>query len=210
MKSIRKIIFGEIYVINRDADVQRMMKISKRLAEINITFRRFSAKCFISKGNHKSAGMRGLNASHLAIVAEAKNRNFESVLIIEDDAIFRPNFIELWEKIQSELIDLKYDIFYGYNWANCGNNAKDIKITRIQHTLCTHFWAIRACFYEKFIAITESNETINLSRAIDQLFTSTVARIYAPTYNLVGQDAGISTVTEGSHLGVRWHYGRGL
>ncbi|MGA2053333.1 MAG: hypothetical protein ABSH19_08480 [Opitutales bacterium] len=114
MKCIHGIEFGDVYVINRDEDVERMAKATRRLFEAGIPFERFPAKCFTSRGNHKWPGMRGVNASHVAIVIEAERRGLNSVLIIEDDAIFRPNFRELWEKIRPQLQALDYDIFYGY------------------------------------------------------------------------------------------------
>jgi GR25 family glycosyltransferase involved in LPS biosynthesis len=205
MKKIQEVAFGEIYVINRDEDVERLVKITKRLNEMGISFERFRAICYTAKENHEWVGMRGVNASHLAIVIEAEHRSLENVLIIEDDAIFRPNFRELWQKIQPKLNSIDYDIFYGFNWRNRNPGFKYIDITEIRRTPCAHFWAIHSRFYRRFIDTIEANERLPVAKAVDQIFTSDIAKIYAPTYNLVGQDEGTSTTMGGALRGIRWH-----
>jgi len=197
-------LFDRAYVINRDQDVARMTLATERLAKVGIPFQRFSARCFSDRGKHPCAGHRGANASHLAIVVEAKEQNLDSVLIMEDDVIFRENFCDLWSQILPALNHLKYDLFFGYNWRNRGGKPRNLRIVPIQKTLCVHFWAIHSSFFSRFITTALENEDTERPHCIDGIFTNKIARIFAPTYNLVGQDEGISLVMENVPKAIRW------
>jgi hypothetical protein len=185
------------------------MKLAEdRLAAVNIPFSRFPANLFTDRGKHRWIGMRGINASHLAVVETAKRECLSNVLIMEDDVIFRENFSDLWSRISPTLGTLSYDIFFGYNWWNTRGDMKSLRLARIKETVCTHFWAIQSRFYDTFIATVLANEALDKPACIDGIFTSQIAVMYSPTYNLVGQDEGISLVAEGSRKGVRWHADR--
>jgi hypothetical protein len=197
-------VFSRAYVINRDQDTDRRALVHKRLADVGIEFERFPAICYTERGKHRWAGMRGANASHLAIVMEAQKQKLSNVLIIEDDVMFRERFHESWSKILPKLKSLKYDIFFGYNWLNRGGQLQDIDLVFIKNTPCVHFWAIQSEFYKTFIETALSNESSPQPQCIDRIFTSTNAVILAPTYNLVGQDQGISLVMENHAREARW------
>lgn len=198
-------LFDRAFVINREQDIERMKLTKRRLDAVGIAFERFPARSFTEPGNYRWAGMRGIYASHLAIVQTAKSQNLSNVLIMEDDVIFRPRFRELWSEIVSKLDSLTYDIFFGYNWWNTQGNPKSLNILRIQTTLCTHFWVIHSRFYDAFIEIALANEAAKAPACIDGIFTAENSLLYAPTYNLVGQDEGISLVAEGMPKKIRWH-----
>ena len=197
-------LFDRAYVVNRDQDVMRMERTKGRLEKVGIPFQRFPAICFTDDGGHESAGERGNYCSHLAIVEAAQKEGLSSVLIMEDDVIFRDNFLYLWAQILPKLKLLNYDVFYGYNWWNKKGQAKSIDLAPIKSTVCTHFYAIHSRFYKKFIEITIANQKERRIRAIDGVFTTENAALFAPTYNLVGQDEGISLVKEGFAKKLRW------
>lgn len=186
--------FSHAFVINLESDRERMAALTPRLQTVGIEFERFPALQF--EGSGKREALRGLNLSHLGVVREARRRKLESVLIMEDDAVFRPDFLKLWAIILPQLQTLEYDIFYGYDWHGARSSAADLRITAIESTYCAHFWAIHSRFYDSFIGTVELNEQKETPHAIDAIFTSRDARIYAPTYNLVGQDAGVSLITK--------------
>jgi len=197
-------VFERAYVINRDQDVDRMRLAEQRLAAVGIPFERFSAKQFTEPANHRWLGTRGTNASHLGAVESAKRENLSNVLIMEDDVIFREDFNDHWPRIAPALGELGYDIFFGYNWWNTRGNARALRLRRLRETVCTHFWAIHSRFYDTFIATALANEASKRPACIDGIFTSSIAVMYAPTYNLVGQDEGVSLVSEPVHKKVRW------
>jgi GR25 family glycosyltransferase involved in LPS biosynthesis len=187
--------FSHAFVINLESDRERMAVLAPRLHNVGIEFERFQALQF--EGSGKREALRGANMSHLGVVREARRRKLENVLIMEDDAVFRPDFLKLWAIILPQLQTLDYDIFYGYSWHNTASSPAGLEITAlIAGSYCAHFWAIHSCFYDSFIESVELNEQKETPLAIDTIFTHKKDRVYAPTYNLVGQDAGISLITK--------------
>jgi len=186
--------FSHAFVINLESDHERMGVLTPRLQAVGIEFERFQALQF--EGSGKREAQRGDAFSHLEVVREARRRKLESVLIMEDDVVFRPDFLKLWAIILPQLQTLDYDIFYGYDWHSASTSAADLRITPIAGTFCSHFWAIHSCFYDTFIEAVELNDQKEAPLPVDTLFRSRKDRVYAPTYNLVGQDAGTSLITK--------------
>ena len=168
-------LIDRAYVVNRDQDVDRMARTAKRLGNVEIPFIRFSAKCFSDADGHQSAGERGNYASHLEIIETAQKEGLSNVLIMEDDVIFRDDFIDLWNQILPKFKDLEYDIFYGYNWRNKGGRADKIGLALIPSTLCTHFYVVHSRFYATFIQIARANQNTRRAHAIDGIITSKIA-----------------------------------
>lgn len=185
-------MFSHAFVINLDRNHERLASITQRLHGLGIGFERLPGVEFES--SVPRAGARGCAMSHLGAVKEARDRGFESVLILEDDAIFRPDFPDLWSRLLPQMRGLDYDIFYGYDWDSRATSPSALGITPIAKTLCSHFWAIHSRFYDAFIETVSLNDRKEKRVSIDTLFSSGHARLYAPTYNLVGQDAGFSEV----------------
>jgi GR25 family glycosyltransferase involved in LPS biosynthesis len=183
-------VFSHAFVINPPGNKERLALITQRLRDLGIEFERFPALQF--DGSSYSEALRGVNLSHLEVVKEARRRNLENILIMEDDAIFRPDFLRLWSILLPQLQTLDYDILYGYDWHNTSSSISDVRITPIAGTYCNHFWAIHSDYYDTFIESVELNEKKETPLPIDLIFTCKNARMYAPTYNLVGQDAGVS------------------
>lgn len=198
-------VFDGAYVVNRDEDTERMRRTQERLDLVGIPFSRYPAVCFTDRGKFKSAGSRGNLITQLAIVQTAREKGLESVLIMEDDVVFREDFCELWSRIAPDLASREYDLFFAYNWWNQYGDRASLALRRIQQTVCSHFWAIHSRFYEGFISTVLANNTKRRPAAIDGIFTGDRAVLYSPTYNLVGQDEGVSLVAEGSCKPVRWH-----
>lgn len=186
-------VFSHAFVINMDECHERMQSITRRLSALGIEFERFPG---IRIGHDKRQKLLGCNTTHLEIVKEAKRRNLESVLILEDDAIFRPDFLKLWSRLVPQLQKLEYDIFYGYEWHGKSTSSANITIVPVEHTYCAHFWAIHSRFYDSFIETVTLNNQREDFLAIDLIFTGKNARLYAPSYNLVGQDGGFSVLLE--------------
>jgi GR25 family glycosyltransferase involved in LPS biosynthesis len=194
-------IFSQAFVINMNGCHKRMELMAGRLKNLGIEFERFPALRYEGRGPKVAA--RGCGMSHLEVVCEAQRRGLESVLIMEDDAIFRPDFLKHWSTLQPQFEGLQYDIFYGYDWYSKWTSNRNLRIKPIVGTLCCHFWAIHCCFYDAFISKVTLSYEENPFAAIDRLFTKGTARMYAPTYNLVGQDQGRSFI-ENNWKSVRW------
>jgi GR25 family glycosyltransferase involved in LPS biosynthesis len=207
--------FDHAFVLNLDIDKDRYTLVDARLRAIGIVAERIPCKVPSEKGGFKSKGIRGCTESHEKAVKLAKERGYKNILIFEDDVIFRNNFLKLWEPLKARLSTLNYDLFYFYDWGRRDSRKRviinklfewtkrqqNIDIISIDSTLCNHAYAVNSPFYDKMLDIFAENEMIG--KVIDRLFDSTNARIYVPSYNLAGQDEGISRLT-GERKAVRW------
>lgn len=101
------------FVINLERRPDRLEKIKKEMSYIGWDFELFNA---IDLNNHK-----GCTLSHLEIINIAKSRNYESVLVIEDDCSFIPYAKSFLNKI--EKIDFNFGVI---NLAPTLNSPIDI------------------------------------------------------------------------------------
>lgn len=111
--------FDHAYVLNVDGDNDRMERVSVRLQTLNVPFDRFPASRFASRlTQNDSSHVRftkeyyACAASHAALLRLILERNHETALILEDDAVFRDDTAELMAWISTELASEPWDIFY--------------------------------------------------------------------------------------------------
>ena len=208
-------IFDHAFVLNLDIDKDRYTLVDSKLRAIGIVAERISGAFPLEKGPFKSKGARGCTESHERAVKIAKERGYKSILIFEDDVIFRNNFLKLWAPLKTKLSSLDYDLFYFYDWGRCDSGKggivndlfdwtkrqRNIDILSIKSTLCTHAYAVNSCFYDKMLTIFAENGGVG--KTVDRLFDAANARIYAPSINLAGQEGGVSRIT-GQKKAVRW------
>ena len=97
--------FSEIpkYVINLERRSDRLESITNEMNYIGWEFELFNA---VDTNSHV-----GCSLSHIEILKIAKERNYESVLIIEDDCKVMPYAKSLLSKIEKETVDLEFAIF---------------------------------------------------------------------------------------------------
>ena len=96
--------FSEIpkYVINLERRSDRLESITNEMNYIGWEFELFNA---VDTNSHV-----GCSLSHIEILKIAKERNYESVLIIEDDCKVMPYAKSLLSKIEEETVDLEFAI----------------------------------------------------------------------------------------------------
>jgi hypothetical protein len=182
--------FDKSFLINLDDDAKELAISMERLAQQNIQVERIPGVAADAKGCYRTLASRGCVASHRRAVELAKERGYQSVLIFEDDIVFRRDFQFLWAKIERDFDKIEYDLFYFYRWRKIAWKPWGIRIVPIEKTLCTHAYAVHSRFYDKALGLYARNESVGTPA--DQLFDASNARIYAPTYNLIGQDEGFS------------------
>lgn len=113
-----------IYVINMDKDIERLNNIKKECNKNNIKFERFPGidanKLSIKEKNKYvtnfcqkfcTNGMIGCGMSHIKIYEDVIKKNYNNVLILEDDVYFIKNFKKKLNTILEEL-PKDYDILY--------------------------------------------------------------------------------------------------
>lgn len=95
----------KIYLINLERRTDKFEKISNKLNELKINFKKINAIDgsniqirdewiqYLEKGSKiSSPGAYGCLLSHLQIFKDAKQNNYKNILILEDDIIFHKNF----------------------------------------------------------------------------------------------------------------------
>jgi catechol 2,3-dioxygenase-like lactoylglutathione lyase family enzyme len=100
--------FDGIFCLNLDSDTERWAQARQRHEHLNIGWQveRFSAVA--TPENHH----RGNAMSFRLMVAEARRRDYEHVLILEDDAVFIDSTVAVMEAAGAELADIKWDVCY--------------------------------------------------------------------------------------------------
>ena len=113
-----------IYVINMDKDTHRLNNIYKECNKNNIKFERFTgidaSKLSIQEKNkyvtkfcqqYCTNNMIGCGLSHIKIYEDVIKKNYNNVLILEDDVYFIKNFHKNLNEVLEEL-PKDYDILY--------------------------------------------------------------------------------------------------
>lgn len=138
---------------------------------------------------YESAGRYALAVTKRLAVREARRRKAPAVLLLEDDAVFHPNFSRLVQSV--ELPDDWGIFFFGCahsrppEWV--GN-----RVVRVNYAIDNHAVAIRADCYERVMDVWNRKGKSNpgVARASDQFLATLAGEI--PTYacypNLVWQD----------------------
>jgi Glycosyl transferase family 2 len=100
--------FDGIFCLNLDGATERWAESRRRHERLNIAWQveRFSAVA--TPENHH----RGTTVSFRQMIAEARRRGYEHVLILEDDAIFIDDAMALMKAAAAELPRLEWDLCY--------------------------------------------------------------------------------------------------
>ena len=184
--------FNQIYVINLDSRQDRMAIAEKQLKNANVSnYKRFSAikvepedlfqyatisyDRFEKKYSKYILGSLGCKLSHLEIIKEAQEKDYDRILILEDDILIDENINVIFEKATSQLKE--WDMFYlGGNYQYGGYYANGNKwyqeafsdnIQKLQGAMC-------ACSYglSKNIYSTILNNAFQSGQEIDIFYYS--------------------------------------
>ncbi|WP_396127421.1 glycosyltransferase family 25 protein [Acidicapsa acidisoli] len=110
--------FQQIYVINLPSRHDRRREMAEQLNAIGLSFdtpcvRLFEAVRPQEPEGFPSIGSRGCFLSHLGILRHARDRQFERILIFEDDLNFAPDFNTRIGNVVAELEKTDWSLFYG-------------------------------------------------------------------------------------------------
>ena len=137
---------------------------------------------------YESKGRYALALTKRLAVREAKRRGAPSILLLEDDAVFHPNFLRLLEAV--ELPD-DWGIFY----FGCAHSRKPewagSRVVKVDFAVDNHAVAIRAEHYDRVLEVLDRRGKANpgVARASDQFLGSLAKEIpcYAAYPNLAWQ-----------------------
>jgi GR25 family glycosyltransferase involved in LPS biosynthesis len=187
--------FDHAFVINLPDEIQRLAETRRELTRHDIPFETLRGVEIHSYFSDKKNGDLGCMLAHLHAVREARRRGYESILIVEDDLVLLPDFRDLWNDVIPQMPGLRYDLFYFYDWMTPKPLARPIRVHSIATCVCTHFYVVHRCFYDKFSALVEAQLSAEAPNALDRLFHAPEVNVVATTYNLAGQRPARSRIT---------------
>lgn len=122
MQNLKDISINKIYVINMEKDIKRKNDTLKSFEKYNIPSLSINNNYEIKKAEDwtkktapksfrgpSNGGAYGCCVSHLKCIDDAIEKNYDSILIMEDDIMYHKNFIEEWNSIS---IPYDWNILY--------------------------------------------------------------------------------------------------
>lgn len=140
----------------------------------------------------------------ITAIETAKDAGWRSVIVFEDDVVFRPGFTRRWAQVEREVRSTEWDVLTLYRWY-----ASDIVVERplartrlvpISSTLATHAVAVRASGYSAVLA--SIGEVLRDARPVDHFNNRLVqagGRVVATSHNLAGQSSSLNDSTMGNY-----------
>ncbi len=110
--------FAKTYVINLASRADRRAEMSKQLQRIGLQLQSERVALFeairpFSAGGFPTLGAHGCFMSHLGVLRTARDEGLESVLILEDDLNFSPDFMHRMPALSEQLVQQPWAFFYG-------------------------------------------------------------------------------------------------
>lgn len=190
-------LFDKVFIINLDRRGDRMLEAKAEMEKIGVKdYERVSAVDGQKlTGNFKVAiGHVGCSLSHLNVVKLAKERGYKNYVVFEDDAVFHPQFQELFDKFYPEVPQDWDLLFFG------GSHVKGFtKITnnviKMNGSYTTHAMIVKDTLYDRLIDIwNRLHGTAEVDVALSKLQKE--FKCYSFTPALAWQRAGHSDILE--------------
>jgi glycosyl transferase family 25 len=192
--------FDKIYCINLDRRKDRWDTVKTQFQKHNIEVLRFNAidGKNLNPNPYLSPGALGCLMSHLSILKDAYENDFDKILITEDDVEFCDDlnlkFFEYEKKLP------KWDILYfGANHALCNpyESNPPIKISeniyKVKHAYALHSYSVNKSCYEKLIeCISKMDAPIDV--IISRIQKELDVYLFRP--HLAWQSSGYSDIME--------------
>lgn len=110
--------FDRVYIINLKSRADRREEMADQLARIGLSFNSPNVQLWEASrpaeaAGFTSVGTHGCFMSHLRVLRDARDRGLKSVLILEDDFNFSPDFLTLMPQVQRQLSRSVWGMFYG-------------------------------------------------------------------------------------------------
>jgi hypothetical protein len=188
---------NKAFVINLDADQENFDEVSKQLLFHKIESERFSAI-------HHLHGFVGCALSHLTLVEYAKKQHWPSIMIVEDDCLFRDNmkewpFIKEFLETQSE----DWDLFIGgttylqpVQWKLDHKKvlSRGVDIVQCRDVHATHFIIYHQRSYESVLGWYDLSVSLEKRPPIDVFIQQCYLRTWVPTPFIAWQKPRYSRV----------------
>lgn len=191
--------FDAIFCINLDTQTERWSRACNRFDRIGIRHRVHRVPAVETPESHHS----GCALSHRLIIDHAKKRGYESVLVIEDDALFLDGGSRLLQQNLEELERVSWNLLYlgGHKWGERFDPApgcQHLRLLPAPSVTCTHAIAYHARVYDLLLETLPADEVemeiwLMTHRGIDQYLNKLENRyLVDPTVvsqpNILGQE----------------------
>jgi len=144
-------VFDKVYVINLDDQPENLKNMDDQLKKYNIKYSRFKAivgqdvfdtyKPSEGSWNYEHPGALGCSLSHKGVIEDAVRNNYNKILILEDDCLFRKDFNKFFNKKYQSVInhfpDWKILYFGNSQYLGWPENIKyydDFYLTKMGHS----------------------------------------------------------------------------
>jgi glycosyl transferase, family 25 len=187
-------LFDKTYLINLASRKDRLQRAKKRLGDLNITYERFEAidGKTLDSHPHLKPGEVGCYMSHLNILKDAKQNNYQSILILEDDVVFENNMLEKFYNGYKHIPDDWEIIYLGANHNQPPTRINEY-VVECNHAFTTSAMIIRGSALEKLLA-----ESRDMTKQIDVVYADLQAtkklKAYAFHPWLMYQEDGYSDI----------------
>lgn len=164
--------------INLERRPDRWQRISSRFAEHGIErVVRFSAldrnHLEIPATWNSFPGAYGCLRSHLAVVEDARQKGYSSVLVFEDDVVFESDFKTKFSNYIQQLPEDWDMLFFGAIHGRALSRITE-NIIRVKDSLSTYAYALRHTIYDEFIEINRRAPSVldENTRSLQERFNS--------------------------------------
>lgn len=187
-------LFDKTYLINMASRPDRLQRSKKRLEDLGIVYKRFEAidGKTIEHHPHLKTGEVGCYISHLNILKDAKQNNYQSILILEDDVVFENNMLEKFYSGYKHIPDDWEMIYLGANHNQPPTRINEY-VVECNHAFTTSAIIIRGSVLERLLA-----ESRNMTKQIDVVYADLQAtkklKAYAFHPWLMYQEDGYSDI----------------
>lgn len=204
----------KIFWINSKNRPDRYRNMIERLAQLNISAERFPAiyggeidwndrehSMFYQQDIKQDLnnGEKGCFLSHREIYKIIKTSDWNKVLILEDDALFMPGFLEDFESLIKQVPE--YDMLYLGQW-NYDEDVVKGETSALKEEIfkigirtvykAQRCWLTHAYIIDRSVCDTLLNNTLNLYGSVDRVLADIQEkenlRVYAIHPNLINQD----------------------
>jgi hypothetical protein len=100
--------FDAIFCLNVDSDTARWTAAHRRHEQLGIAWQVERYPAIATPGNHH----RGCALSFRAMIADARRRGYEHLLVLEDDAVFIDDTLAVMSEVARELPVIEWDLCY--------------------------------------------------------------------------------------------------
>jgi GR25 family glycosyltransferase involved in LPS biosynthesis len=162
--------FDKLFLINLDCDTDRLLRVSRRFAELGLAVERYtgiqSCERLSPAVDHAlKPGHFGCARSHQELLQLVWSRGYNQVVIFEDDVVFRDDVLSWMRRTVPQLVSFSWDVFYlGSHVVRGARTASDnlIQVFEGHHT---HAYAVSRKAVPRLIHHIE--RAIEVGRAFD-------------------------------------------